>query len=228
MKIMRDFEMPMLLDTIAQVTLSQSSLFPIAAPKQVGQTVRTIWNISIGRVRIVPAWGELNKTRHAYLGEELGSLINQTGVDEGNGGLGWRGPMHVKGTFSEETPGGYSLGVESIKNIEDGTSRTLMAGEQTTKTNPRRRSFWAYTWGGYSQSQAWMDPRMFSGDYLECAALPTPESPDLQRVCQAMWYSYHTGGGNFLRCDGSVSFIHFDVDLETFGSLCSIAGGEIE
>ncbi len=171
--------------------------------------------------------GRVNRNQTWYLGEELGPLINRTGVGKGTGGLGWRGPMHVKGTFSEDTPGGYILGVESIKSIEDGTSKTLMVGEQTTITNPRRRSFWAYTWGGYSQSQAWMDSRMFSGDYLECAALPTPGAPDLQRVCQSMWYSYHLGGGNFLRCDGSVTHIKFDIDLETFGSLCSIAGGEL-
>jgi len=169
-----------------------------------------------------------------YLGENLGSLISQSGADQGSGGLGWRGPMHVKGTFSDEMYGGYILGAESMKNIEDGTSRTLMVGEQTLRIGSnefadqlaRRRSFWAYTWGGYNQSQAWMDRRMFSGDYLECITTGF-ESGTGRLVCQSMWYSFHTGGGNFLRCDGSVSHIKFDIDLETFGSLCSIAGGEI-
>ncbi len=178
--------------------------------------------------------GRVNQQNQTwYLGENLGPLINQTGVGEGTGGLGWRGPMHVKGTFSEDTPGGYILGVESLKNIEDGASRTLMVGEQTLKLGNKyanllgqRRSFWAYTWGGYNASQAWMDRRMFSGDYLECSSQANPDSGLL--VCQSMWYSYHLGGGNFLRCDGSVTHIKFDIDLETFGSLCSIAGGELE
>ncbi len=179
--------------------------------------------------------GRVNLDQTWYLGEDLGPIINQTGVGKGTGGLGWRGPMHVKGTFSEKTPGGYSLGFESMKNIEDGLSKTLMVGEQTLKIGPqgvpllaRRRSFWAYTWGGYNASQAWMDRRMFSGDYLECVLLADDESrPGGVRICMAMWYSYHLGGGNFLRCDGSVAHIKFDIDLETFGSLCSIAGGEL-
>jgi len=138
----------------------------------------------------------------------------------------WRGPMHAKGTFDLEdslaAPGGIlKLGVESIKNIEDGTSNTLMVGEQTTITVPERRSFWAYTWGGYTMSQAWNDPRQFLGDYKEC------RDTGGGKVCMAMWYSFHPQMNNFLRCDGSVTSISRDVDLVTFASLCSIAGGEI-
>jgi len=170
------------------------------------------YRANTGRVRRAATW---------YLGEDLGFVIDQRG---NSGGLGWRGPMHVKGRFQEDSTDGYTLGVESIKSIEDGTSNTLMVGEQTTITQPRRRTFWAYSWGGYNQSQAWMDPRMFMGDYTKCRSL---RGSGGIRVCMAMWYSFHTGGANFLRCDGSVSFIQLDIDLETFGSLCSIAGGEL-
>jgi len=165
--------------------------------------------------------GRVNTAATWYLGEDLGFIIDQRG---NSGGLGWRGPMHVKGRFKEDSAEGYTLGVESIKNIEDGTSNTLMVGEQTTITQPRRRTFWAYSWGGYNQSQAWMDPRMFMGDYDKCRTL---NGSGGLRVCMAMWYSFHPGGANFLRCDGSVSVVQFDIDLETFGRLCSIAGGEI-
>jgi len=128
----------------------------------------------------------------------------------------WRGPMHMTG-FRD-------LEVEAIRNIEDGTSNTLMIGEHTTTTKPERRSFWAYTWGGYAMSQAWNDPLMFLGDYDKCKN--QIGSGDF-RVCMAMWYSFHPGIVNFLRCDGSVSNIQRDIDLQTFGALSSIAGGEI-
>ena len=130
--------------------------------------------------------------------------------------FGWRGPMHLTGHLGLEE--------ESIRHIEDGTSNTLMVGEHTTTTNPQRRTFWAYTWGGYTMSQAWNDPRMFLGDYTKCRTLSGSGSI---RVCMAMWYSFHPGSVNFLRCDGSVANIQRDIDLEVFGSLCSIGGGEI-
>jgi len=186
-----------------------------ASPEDPNHMYRTgSYRANTGRVNLNQSW---------YLGEELYPIISQTGDGQGTGGRGWRGPMHVKGTFIENSPG-YSLGVESVKNIEDGTSNTLMVGEQTTITQPRRRTFWAHTWGGYAQSSAFMDRRMFLGDFFKCLSI---QGPGQRRACHAMWYSFHTGGANFLRCDGSVTSIQLDIDLETFGSLCSIAGGEI-
>ncbi len=146
-----------------------------------------------------------------YLAEDLQSSSGEEIVPRG-----WRGPMHLVGYLGLEE--------ESIKNITDGTSNTLMIGEQTTVTTNRRRTFWAYTWGGYTMSQAWNDPRMFLGDYDKCARLSSQK--DL-RVCMGAWFSFHPGAVNFLRCDGSVTSIQTDIDLEVFGSLCSIAGSEI-
>ncbi len=161
------------------------------------------YRANTGRVNVGATW---------YIGEGLSSVP-----------LEWRGPMHAKGAFP--VPGGpLVLGAEAIRHIEDGTSNTLMVGEQTTITRPSRRSFWAHTWGGYAMSQAWNDPRLFMGDYNRCVATPGPGG---SRVCMSMWYSFHPDTNNFLRCDGSVTSISMSVDLEVFGSLCSIAGGEV-
>ncbi len=128
----------------------------------------------------------------------------------------WRGPLHASGLLG--------LKPESFSKITDGTSKTLMVGENTNTTEPRRRSFWAYTWGGYAMSQAWNSPEMFTEDYLACAARnPDPKT----RMCHSRWYSFHPGTKNFARCDGSVSGIKDDIDLAVFGGLCSIAGEEI-
>lgn len=156
--------------------------------------------------------GRVDNNATWYLGENIASLP-----------LGWRGPMHAKGTFSGRGPD-IVLDVESFRNIEDGTSNTLMVGEQTTTTIPGRRSFWAHTWGGYAMSQGWSDPRQFLGDYSKCQMIPGPGG---SRTCMAMWYSFHPDINNYLRCDGSVASISRSIDLVTFASLCSIAGAEV-
>jgi len=38
--------------------------------------------------------------------------------------------------------------------------------------------------------------------------------------------SFHSGGLNFLKCDGSVKFMAQNVDLEVFGQSATKAGGE--
>jgi prepilin-type processing-associated H-X9-DG protein len=40
-------------------------------------------------------------------------------------------------------------------------------------------------------------------------------------------YSFHSGGANTLRCDGSVSFLRDGVSGATLGALVSKAGGEV-
>ena len=40
-------------------------------------------------------------------------------------------------------------------------------------------------------------------------------------------YSFHTGGANFAMADGSTHFINGSIDVKTFVSLCTRAGGEI-
>jgi len=122
--------------------------------------------------------GRVNTNATWYLGEDLAPYVNETG---GTRGLGWRGPMHAKGTFVEGTDG-FILENEAVKNITDSTSNTLMVGENTTLTDPRRRTFWAYTWGGYAQAQAWMDERMFLGDFERCIMIGGPGS---SRVCHS-------------------------------------------
>jgi len=73
-------------------------------------------------------------------------------------------------------------------------------------------------------SQGWSDARQFTGDYERCQKTAGPGGG---RACMAMWYSFHPEMNNFLRCDGSVTSISRNVDLLTFASLCSIAGGEV-
>jgi len=128
----------------------------------------------------------------------------------------WAGVLHVVGV------GG--LGCERIASVRDGTSNTLMVGEYHTKTQSRRGTFWAYTYGSYNSSDASPDRHTLIPDFDKCVAgVP---GPDWEHACKRGWGSFHSGGLNFLKCDGSVKFMAQNVDLEVFGQSATKAGGE--
>ena len=126
---------------------------------------------------------------------------------------------------------------ETIKNITDGTSKTLLAAESTNLYN-RRRTFWAYTFGTFMMSQTTTFAPALSGDYCACVAPGTNNPPctsasgawfgSADRACKGGWGSNHQGGMNAVMCDGSGTFISFDMDLNAFAAMGSIAGGEDE
>lgn len=165
-----------------------------------------------------------------YLYEDLprrGSPPTSTGLHKG-----WRGPLHaqvVKGGKEPEST--YVLRQESFKDIIDGSSKTLLAAE-STNIFPRRRTFWAYTWGNYLLSQTIAQPRAFSGDYFACRELgevATPNTPITGRsfrACMSAWYSNHPNAMNAVYCDGSVRRVAFEIDRAIFAGMGSIAGEE--
>ncbi len=66
--------------------------------------------------------------------------------DDGQGSLPgtWKGPLHAIGT------GG--LHPEGLRDIIDGASNTIMIGEFHTISQPRRGTFWAYSYTSYNSS----------------------------------------------------------------------------
>jgi prepilin-type N-terminal cleavage/methylation domain-containing protein/prepilin-type processing-associated H-X9-DG protein len=137
-----------------------------------------------------------------------------------NRNKGWRGPMHAVLSQGAAQPSGYVLRLEKIKDIIDGTSKTLLIGESTNQI-AARRTYWAYTWGNYLLSQPTpYDPTLW-GDFNRCVAAGNYGTSN--RACHSGWFSNHSGGMNAALCDGSVSFLSFDIDLEEFAELGSIA-----
>jgi prepilin-type N-terminal cleavage/methylation domain-containing protein len=147
---------------------------------------------------------------------------------------GWRGPMHaVGGKLTGALDRGFALGPESLKGITDGTSNTLMAGEQTDfNTIPtgnnreyNRRGLWAYSWGNYAMSQTTPQDRTLWGDFGRCNALEgTANNPGVSsRACMSGWFSLHTGGMNSVNCDGHVEFVDFTIDPQIWAVKGSIA-----
>jgi prepilin-type N-terminal cleavage/methylation domain-containing protein len=164
--------------------------------------------------------------------------------------FGWRGPLHAVGAVDSDpaVPGiqpfqpttdnervFVKLKAERIKNITDGTSKTLLLGESTNRHDDRRTA-WAYSWGNYVLSQGWTGvdgedlPQTFSGDYLPCysSAGGEPPSSHHQEQCQAGWFSGHTNGMNVQMCDGSGTFVTFDIESRVLAYMASIAAAELD
>ena len=152
----------------------------------------------------------------------------------------WRGPLHAvlrKGhTVVPGTNAGLTILVklrpERMKDITDGTSKTLLVGESTNRFD-RRRTLWAYSWGNYVLSQASPQAPILWGNYRAADTGVSPGCMDVGVVgspkpCQSGWFSGHTSGMNAQMCDGSGDFISFDIDLRVLCFLSSIAGGETE
>jgi prepilin-type processing-associated H-X9-DG protein len=149
---------------------------------------------------------------------------------------GWRGPLHARlGNLPANVARpAYELTECLLKDITDGTSKTLLVGEYTNIDNRPRGSFWAYTYASYALSQTVNQPRVFMAEYNRCIALGesgsigSPIFSTGGRVCKRAWWSMHPGGMNTVMCDGSSDFVSFDIDLNLFASIGSIAGGDSE
>jgi hypothetical protein len=136
---------------------------------------------------------------------------------------GWRGPLHavVRASGAQPPATVYFLRLEKIKEITDGTSKTMLAGESTNVYAPRR-SFWAYTHGNYVLSQPTPYAPTLYGDFTRCTNAGTYGKSN--RACHSGWFSNHANGMNTANCDGSVNFLSLDTDLNVFSALGSIAG----
>jgi prepilin-type N-terminal cleavage/methylation domain-containing protein len=134
-------------------------------------------------------------------------------------------PAQTAGSPSVSTMGGP----EKLSGVLDGTSNTLMLGENTFNDVPRRATFWAYTYASYNQSSIYPESRMLTPFYNKCwqafgnGAMPA----NADHVCKRAFGSNHTNGQNFALGDGSVRFIPSSVDANMLTFMATIAGGEI-
>jgi prepilin-type N-terminal cleavage/methylation domain-containing protein/prepilin-type processing-associated H-X9-DG protein len=152
----------------------------------------------------------------------------------------WRGVLHdsedpkVPGSGSYRYPGKHDhiLKAEKAKNITDGLSHTIALGEMASKLDgasdadksceaERRRTYWSS--GFHNMSVAAPSSGTMIGDYWSCRNVTGTSEP-----CKRAWGSYHSGSGsNFAMCDGSVSFITSDINIDVFLSMASVAGEEL-
>jgi prepilin-type N-terminal cleavage/methylation domain-containing protein/prepilin-type processing-associated H-X9-DG protein len=117
----------------------------------------------------------------------------------------------------------------TIPSITDGTSNTLMVGERPSY--PEYCGYWVYSEidsaMGLPNSRQWCNNRDQFGK-------PCPGGPqwfrdgDVNNPCDGNHYwSLHTGGGNWLFCDGSVHFLSYSVGTALQRALATKNGGEV-
>ncbi len=121
---------------------------------------------------------------------------------------GWKGPLTTYcGTPKQMEAAGNTawcqdnglLNPVRLRELEDGTSKTLLIGELTHKadTEParRRRTFWAYTYTSYNKSEVTPQTRTMLSDYRtlrrQSAAweLPIPANAPLARLTRVEFSS---------------------------------------
>lgn len=110
-----------------------------------------------------------------------------------------------------------------MRDVMDGTTNTLMIGEQIAEKTTDRGTFWAYTYTSYNSSDAWPDSATIMGFDKCCAAF----GGGMPNHCKRGWGSFHPGGIQFAMVDGSVQFVSETIDIFLFNNLATIAGREV-
>lgn len=149
---------------------------------------------------------------------------------------GWRGPLTTSCGPERlwDLPGsdaGFCRNnglIENVKlrHVSDGTSKTLLVGEQTTVDDlgKGRRTFWAYSYTSYNKSEVVPTPFAMYSNYERCS-----DSGIDQNICKRAWGTAHTNGGiQFVFVDGHVSAFNQGDDVFVFAAQASIAGGETD
>jgi len=146
------------------------------------------------------------------------------------------GALGVKGTAGDRgvlaVGGGLVQGKVKITDITDGSSNTLLMGEDAGRQQLYAGSIPISPNGpgqaGWTLNAAWADYNTYidiqgwKADGLtqdgSCNAIGVSNNNAL--------YSFHTGGVNAVRCDGSVSFVPSSVSATVIAALASKQGGE--
>jgi prepilin-type N-terminal cleavage/methylation domain-containing protein/prepilin-type processing-associated H-X9-DG protein len=173
------------------------------------------WDYELGNVDSAPLArvakssyaGVLGKTYPVFLPDE------STPIDWTGAGVFWV----------------YALGTR-LSDISDGCSNTIMVGErppmdQVWKMGLPVVGAWAFL--GHNVLMA-VDTVGWATDDDPCL-WPQYFSPgDLANRCHINhFWSFHSSGGNWLLCDGSVRFMNYAAGTEVIPAMASIAGGEV-
>ena len=129
-----------------------------------------------------------------------------------------RGALHMIGVS------GYPI--ESMRNVTDGTSHTLMIGEKSTSTRRDIAAYWAFPYCYHSMGHSIEHPLSITNDNQACIDLANAMGI-WNAPCTRGWGSFHFGVVQFAVVDGSVCAVSENIDRRLLCELSTIAGGEV-
>ena len=137
----------------------------------------------------------------------------------------------VSGSYDKRGALGAEPGCR-LADITDGTSSTLLAGERPPPASLQVGRWYQSTYvlehaGLPEGTMKATGEAKFVFDY-ECASFPASYGPGrLDNPCDRMhFWSFHTGGSNFVLCDGSVRYLPYTISHQTLGALATRSNGE--
>jgi prepilin-type N-terminal cleavage/methylation domain-containing protein/prepilin-type processing-associated H-X9-DG protein len=131
------------------------------------------------------------------------------------------------GVFPQLWISGPTRPVVTTLEITDGLSNTIMVGERPPADNRYEDINW---WDRLFAIELdyGFDSRGANGGGKPCPALAYFSPGDLSNFCHSLhFWSLHSGGGNWLLCDGSVRFMQYSAGTTVIPDMATISGGEI-
>jgi len=154
-------------------------------------------------------------------GAAITTYLGMTGNDEGPAGVG--GSDAKNGLFAPHTWQSSTIRRPvRMASITDGTSNSIAIGERP----PSSDVYWG--WWAYSDSDnilAHPSRELFTVSNCNGNEVFRADVPRRNGAACHYW-SMHTGGGNWLLCDGSVRFITYS-NAAIITQMASINGGEV-
>lgn len=152
--------------------------------------------------------GWANPTVPACSAYPCGDLVPGTYLAvSGNKGFGCAGSTVANGMF-------YSRSSTRMSSITDGTSQTMMVGERGLPIG----MVWGWLICGGTECDQYISTELglSPGGDLQCT----------QGVTERFW-SWHSGGCQFLFADGRVQMLSYSIDYATFTRLSTRSGSEV-
>ena len=158
----------------------------------------------------------LNVTTSNYVASNRGQLGGGTGVTNR------RSEVNTLGMF-------YGDSKIRVRDVTDGTSNTLMAGERAWRYQGgsgfiQANAALLFVAGGETSSQCLEDSCSFTD---AIATTGRGINIDDTNVSQGSYNSLHTGGAQFVLADGAVRFISENVDLDILANLGNPNDGNV-